>query len=141
MKFFKYTIISLFVALILNATLTAFAADYPAPPTMSTGVKQISVGGGFWTRYLTKNTWTIQKYYNYYTATVLTVPCPNCKIAAKPRDIDNDVYSSIVTQMGETDSFNRPTHINSPDIYQLYISRYDFTLLTTDHAGIWIINE
>ena len=136
MKFIKYSLLTLFVAIVTD---TALVLAYPSPSGTSYSL-QLSATTGQWTEYRTKNTWSVQTYENISTFTWLTNPCPNCQIASKPGTSSGDLYVGVVTKIGQTKSFTDPTSISSPDDYRLYIYRFDTTLLTTYHRSVWMIN-
>ncbi len=134
MKFLKYALLTLILAIV-----TDVAFIYAAQPqvVISYALDKNAVQK---TSYRTKDTWTAQYYENLETYTWLTNPCPNCKISAKPEDIDGNLYVGIVTSAGQKKQFTDPTTISSPNDYRLNIWRLDTTLLTTYHTAIWYIN-
>lgn len=136
MKFMKYALLTLVVAIITDA---AMVLAYPSPSGTAL-YYELSKNSIQKTDWRTKNTWTPQTYQNTRTYTWLTDPCPNCKISAKPVDSGGDVYVAVVTSEGQTKQFTDPTSISSPNDYRLNIWRLDVTLLTTVHTAVWKMN-
>lgn len=146
MKFLKYSVITLLVAVITDLSLVA--ASYPTPSATVTGFVDLPANKTpVYTRWLTKNKNGFQTYYNSYTSTWLNNPCQNCQVATKPHNEAGVTWDGFATKMGDTQQFthNIATVLSSPydetyNNYRLSMFRADSTLLTTSHSGIWTIN-
>lgn len=147
MKFIKYSIISLLVAVATDATLVA-ATKYPTPPTTFI-IEQLAANGSVvYTRWLTKNVNGAQTYYNTYTATWLNSPCKKCQVAVKPYIENGDSWEGFFSTMDMTHEFNNNMSYVHDELifgeaynnYRLGINRVGPTLLTTYHNAEWTIN-
>lgn len=86
-----------------------------------------------------KDTFSIQEYENTSSITVLTNPCPDCKILVRVWNSDKDWSSARITKMGHTYDIGRTTHA-VPGKHKLKLQRSDTTLLNTAHVATWYID-
>lgn len=136
MKFLKYAVLILLVAVVTDmALVSAYSSQ------SGIGISYTLNGNtATYTQYMTKINLLPQTYRNGSMDTALTHPCSNCKLAVRAHNENGDMSSAITMVMGETKTFNSPTSVNMEGNYRLEIWRYDFTLLDTYHNGYWTIN-
>lgn len=87
----------------------------------------------------TKDTYSVQEYYNSSAITTLSNPCTDCKITVRVWNSITDWSSARVTIPGNTYEIGRTTHA-VPGTHKLKIARQDFTLLNTSHTAFWYID-
>ena len=137
MRFLKYAMLTLLVAIIADASLV-FAYD---SPTIQATNPQLQRNNPYYTSYVTKTTWTKQKYSNQDTYTALTNPCPKCIIETILYTDSGDKSMSFLNNAGDVFYFNDAESWTLPNNYRLYLRRYDITALTTYHWGLWYVNS
>lgn len=144
MKFLKYAMIALVLAVITDISLVA---AYPTPSATQIGVIEIKKDSGVYSRWLTKNRDGLQTYENTFASTWLTSPCPNCIIGTIPYNESGTKWDGITTKMYQKKEFTHNISVVLDDPfdkgynnYRIYNFRVDATLLTTNHAAEWTIN-
>ena len=137
MKFLKYALITLILAVITDLTLV-FAYDTGAVQSIH---PELSGNNTYYTSYYTKTYETRQRYYNESTYTGLTNPCPDCKVQIRLHTDDGDFSIAYLSKTGSNTRFTDSTVWYLPNNYRLSLKRFDFSLLTTYHFGLWYVNS
>lgn len=135
MKMLKITGILLITSIICSVVMVN---AYDAPGTVFVNVK-LDKNYGYETGTWTKTTYASQRYENQSSITVLTNPCRDCIIMAKPKQDNGDTFFGLSTRMGDTQTF--PGASAQPGNFRLLLMREDWTLLETSHNAIWRIDR
>lgn len=136
MKFLRGTFVFLVAVILFDGVLT-YALEKAVVPTSTIAVN-IPAGGNVWTKYVTKNNYGDQTYYNKFTNTALTSPCPKCPIGVKWEKDDGSSTERTV-YMGDTKRVNL-TSLYDVGSYHIRLRRTDVTLLDTYTSGEWFHN-
>jgi len=137
MKFLKYSIIILVVAVVTNYTL---ASAYASPSTVAI-IVDLEKNEEQWTEYKTKTTWSTQTYEHISSITWLSNPCNDCLVRTISCQENGDCSGAVTTIAGQTRRIDNPTSINVPHNYRLNLKRDNWSALTTHHNARWNINQ
>lgn len=139
MKYFKISMITLIVAVIANVAITIAGTN--AVVKSLTLNYELDKNNYSYTGYYEKENLNYMRYKHNKSYTWLTNPCNNCNIAVRIY-ASNGAYSNpYFTYMGNTYTLDDEEAWSWPERYELRITRYDATLLTTNHEAVWYINN
>lgn len=136
MKILKKSLLILLVVFIFDISM-ALAASTASTPVSIIAIN-IEPGQQVFTSYVTKSKYGDQTYYNSFTNTSLTSPCPNCPIGVKWQRKNGDSTERTI-YMGDTKSVNLTSLYNVGE-YRIGLRRTDVTLLSTYTSGEWTHN-
>lgn len=139
MKYFKISMITLIVAVIANVAITIAGTN--AVVKSLTLNYALDKNNSSYTGYYEKETYDYMTYKHNKSYTWLTNPCNDCIVSVRLYAENGSYSSAYLTTMNHTYTLNDNEAWAWPTRYELKLTRYDSTLLTTNHEAVWYINE
>ncbi len=140
MKYLKYSLLLLLIAIITDVTFAGALTDIAEHKNR---VLKKNETDSYYSGAYVKDTWTIQAFELLEAKTSLTNPCSSCVVVASLKyGLEGTEGSGGVfakAQDGLHD-FLEPSSCSSPGTYRINAWRYDITLLNTTIHYKWYIN-
>lgn len=142
MKALKYSFMVLAFAVVANVTLAS--ADINLNPNQYGVSGQNTLKQNSWsdpTDGVVKKDLSTQRFYNYYTFTTYTDPCPKCVIKATLQKKVNGSWSDVTSttaKMGQIGSLSGNT-AEVPGTYRIKMKRNDITAAWTYVTWDWYL--